>query len=130
MEERRPTVEEVLFLHSVALGTHGGAEGLRDVGALEAAVERPWGASFGQEHFASVWDRAAALTESIIKRHPFVDGNKRTGVFAGARLLDLAGYGLEAEDEELVRLALRVAGAGMAVEEISQWFMDHTEAKE
>jgi death-on-curing protein len=130
VEERRPTVEEVLFLHSVALGTHGGAEGLRDGGALEAAVERPWGASFGQEHFASVWDRAAALTESIIKRHPFVDGNKRTGVFAGARLLDLAGYELESEDEELVRLALRVAGEGMAVEEVSQWFVDHTAAKE
>ncbi|CAN5806800.1 type II toxin-antitoxin system death-on-curing family toxin [soil metagenome] len=130
MEERRPTVEEVLFLHSVALGTHGGAEGLRDVGALEAAVQRPWGASFGLAHFTSVWDRAAALTESIIKRHPFVDGNKRTGVFAGARLLDLAGYELESEDEELVRLALRVAGEGMAVEEVSQWFVDHTAPKE
>lgn len=128
--ERRPTVEEVLFLHSVALGTHGGAEGLRDAGALEAAVERPWGGSFGQAHFESVWDKAAALMESIIKRHPFVDGNKRTGVFAGARLLDLGGYELQAEDEELVELALRIAGEGMKIEEISQWFADHTTEKQ
>lgn len=129
MEERRPTVEEVLFLHSVAIGTHGGAEGLRDGGALEAAVARPWGASFGQAHFTSVWDKAAALAESIIKRHPFADGNKRTGVFAAAWLLDLAGYELRATDEELVRLALRVAEGGMEVEEISGWFAGHTAAK-
>lgn len=130
MEERRPTVEEVLFLHSVAIGTHGGAEGLRDVGALEAAVERPWGTSFGRAHFTSVWDKAAALAESIINRHPFVDGNKRTGVFAAARLLDLVGYELRATDEELVELALRVAEEGMELEEISQWFVGHTAAKE
>lgn len=130
MEGVRPTVEEVLFLHSVVIGTHGGSEGVRNVGALEAAVHRPWGASFGQEHFESVWSKAAALMESIIKRHPFVDGNKRTGVFAGARLLDLAGYELIATDEELVRLAVRVAEGQVDIEEISRWFADHAAAKE
>ena len=117
-------------MHSVALGTHGGAEGLRDGGALEAAVQRPWGVSFGQAHFEGVWDKAAALLESIIKRHPFVDGNKRTGVFAGARLLDLAGYDLKATNEELVGLALRIAEGEIEVEGISRWFSDHTVAKE
>ncbi|WP_047865029.1 type II toxin-antitoxin system death-on-curing family toxin [Rubrobacter aplysinae] len=130
MEGVRPTVGEVLFLHSVVIGTHGGSEGVRDVGALEAAVHRPWGASFGREHFESAWSRAAALTESIIKRHPFVDGNKRTGVFAGVRLLDLAGYELVATDEELVRLAVGVAERKMDIEKISQWFADHTAANQ
>lgn len=129
MQDRRPTVEEVLFLHSVVIGTHGGAEGIRDSGALEAAIQRPWGASFGQEHFRSVFDKAAALAESIIKRHPFGDGNKRTGVFAAARLLDLAGYELVAADEELVRLALRIAEGKMEIEEISRWCALHTTAK-
>lgn len=114
----------------MALDIHGGAEGLRDGGALEAAVQRPWGASFGQAHFEGVWDKAAALVESIIKRHPFVDGNKRTGVFAGARLLDLEGYDLRATSEELVGLALRIAEVEMGVEEISRWFYEHTIAKE
>ena len=74
-----PDVNDLLFMHAALVKQYGGSSGVRDAGALEAAVARPWGASFGAEHFPTHFDKAAALCESIIKRHPFVDGNKRTG---------------------------------------------------
>ena len=71
--------------------------GVRDEESLLAAIERPWQASFGREHFASPFEKAAALMESIIRRHPFVDGNKRTAMASASYLLSTFGYEVEAE---------------------------------
>jgi len=105
----RPTVENVLFLHTVAIETFGGSEGVRDLESLRAAVARPWGSSFGQDHFSTPFENAAALAESLIRRHPFIDGNKRTAMYAAAYLLGTLGYELEAEQAELEDFAVDVA---------------------
>ena len=97
----RPSVENVLFLHTVAIEAFGGSEGVRNLESLRAAVTRLWGSSFGRDHFPTPFDTAAALAESIIRRHPFVDGNKRTAAYAAAYLLDTLGYELEAEPKDL-----------------------------
>lgn len=92
----RPSVENVLFLHTVAIEAFGGSEGVRDLESLRAAATWPWGSSFGRDHFPTPFDKAAALAESIIiRRHPFVDGNKRTAAYAAAYLLDTLGYELQ-----------------------------------
>lgn len=96
----RPSVENVLFLHTVAIEAFGGSEGVRDLESLRAAATWPWGSSFGRDHFPTPFDKAAVLAESIIiRRHPFVDGNKRTAAYAAAYaaayLLDTLGYELE-----------------------------------
>ena len=62
----RPSVEDVVFLHTIAVGEFGGSEEVRDVGSLRAAVARLWSSSFGQELFPTPFDKAAALAESII----------------------------------------------------------------
>lgn len=121
----RPTVEDVLFLHTVAVGEFGGSEGVRDTESLRAAVARPWGSSFGQDHFPTPLHKAAAIAESIIRRHPFVDGNKRTAVYAAAYLLENAGYTLEAEQQELEDFAVSVAESTLESEHIVTWFEDH-----
>ena len=64
-----------------------GSGGVRDGGTLLAATARPWQASLGYEHLASPFQKTAALMESIIRRRPFVDGNKRTGTASALYLL-------------------------------------------
>jgi death on curing protein len=123
---RKPGLPEVLFFHTASIGQYGGSEGVRDEGALLAAIKRPWQASFGREHFVSPFERAAALMESIIRRHPFVDGNKRTGTASAAYLLSTFGYEVEAEQEELEDFAVSVAVGDLEPEEIALWFEEHT----
>ena len=123
-----PTLENVLFLHTVAVEAFGGSEGLRDEESLRAAVARPWGSSFGQDHFSTTFDKAAALAESTIRRHPFVDGNKRTAMYAAAYLLSTLGYEVEAGQRELEDFAVGVAEGKLETKAISLWFEEHTTA--
>lgn len=122
----RPTAENVLFLHTVAIEAFGGSEGVRDLESLRAAVARPWGSSFGKAHFPTPSGKAAALAESIIRRHPFVDGNKRTAMYAAAYLLKTLGHELEAEQKEFEDLAVRIAEGTVGSEGIASWFERHT----
>ncbi len=121
-----PTVENVLFLHTVAVEAFGGSEGVRDLESLRAAVARPWGSSFGQDHFPTPFDKAAALAESLIWRHPFVDGNKRTAMYAAVYLLEKLGFELEADQKELEDFAVRVAVGDLETEDVALWFEEHT----
>jgi death on curing protein len=122
----RPTVENVLFLHTVAIETFGGSESVRDLESLRAAVARPWGSSFGQDHFSTPFEKAAALAESLIRRHPFIDGNKRTAMYAAAYLLETFGYALEVEQAELEDFAVDVAQGTFESDEIVTWFENHS----
>jgi death on curing protein len=115
-------VENVLFLHTVAVVAFGGSEGVRDLESLRAAVARPWGSSFGREHFPTPFDKAASLAESIIRRHPFIEGNKRTAMYAASYLLETFGHELEAEQQELEDLAVSIAVGGMGTTDIPHWF--------
>jgi len=98
---KKPGLPEVLFFHTVSVEQYGGSGGVRDKERFLAAIERPWQASFGQEHFASPFEKAAALMESIIRRQPFVDGNKRTGSASASYLLSTFGYDVDAEQRDL-----------------------------
>jgi len=118
----RPTAENVLFLHTVAVEAFGGSEGVRATESLRAAVARPWGSSLGQDHFPTPFDTAAALAESIIRRHPFVDGNKRTAMYAAAYLLETFGYELEADQQDLEDFAVSIAVGSMDTTDIAHWF--------
>ena len=115
-----------MFLHTVAVETFGGAEGVRDLESLRAAVARPWGSSFGRDHFPTPFDKAAALAESIIQRHPFVDGNKRTAMYAAAYLLETLGQELETKQKELEDFAVAIAERTIEPEGIALWFEEHT----
>ncbi len=118
-------MEDVLFLHTVAVTEFGGSAGIRDVESLRAAVARPWGSSFSQNHFPTPPRKAAAIAESIIRRHPFVDGNKRTSMYAAAYLLENLGYALEAEQQELEDFAVSIAESILEPEDIAAWFESH-----
>ena len=121
-----PTAENVLFLHTVAVEAFGGSEGVRDAESLRAAVARPWGSSFGRDHFPTPFGKAAALAESIIRRHPFIDGNKRTAMYAAAYLLETFGYVLKAEQQDLEDFAVSIAVGDMGTTDIARWLESHS----
>ncbi len=116
----------MLFLHEVAVGEFGGSGGVRDPASLEAAVTRPWQSSYGQDHFPSPFAKAAALCESVIRRHPFMDGNKRTALYAAAYLLETFGYELEVPERDLVEFAVGVAAGDVSPEDAALWFEEHS----
>jgi death-on-curing protein len=124
------TVEQVLFLHARLIEETGGRHGVRDIGLLQAAVARPQATFEGEELYPDVFSKAAALMESLVGSHPFVDGNKRTGVVAAGVFLRRNGWTLEASNPELEAFALRVAGGEVSVAEMAQWLGKHSRRDE
>lgn len=84
------TVADVLGMHAVLMQRYGGAPGLRDAGALEAALFRPQ-----TGYYEDIVAEAAALMESLAINHPFVDGNKRIAFAAADVFLRINGWRLE-----------------------------------
>lgn len=127
-QEGTVTLEDLVFIHSAAISRYGGASGIRDAGSLEAAAVRPY-ASFGREDtFPGPFAGAAALMESVIQRHPFVDGNKRTGTASAVYLLRRQSYRLAGvTNTDLIDLALSVAAHRIGIKELGGWFEDHAE---
>jgi death-on-curing protein len=103
---------DALALHDRLLALHGGAVGLRDDALLKSALARP------QQHFAytespDIVDMAAAYTGGIVRNHPFVDGNKRTGFVVGILFLELIGYRFSASEEDAAHAVLELAGGDL-----------------
>jgi len=78
------------------------------------------------EFYPTPFAKAAAIMESIIQRHPFVDGNKRTGLLAAAFSLDEAGYDLEASQQELTDVAIEVTDHLLDVDDLSRWLEERS----
>jgi death on curing protein len=74
--------EFLLRLHELSINIFGGSHGLRDEGSLESAIARPYQSFGGENLYPNPFYKAAAILESIIINHPFIDGNKRTGLLA------------------------------------------------
>ncbi len=99
---------DALVLHDRLLALHGGAAGLRDETLLKSALARP------QQRFAyagdvDLIDLAAAYTAGIVRNHPFIDGNKRTGFVVGILFLELNGCRFAASEEGAAQAVLEVA---------------------
>lgn len=97
-----------LAVHERSLLLHGGAMGIRDQGLLQSGLARPQHLAVYQED-ADLSDLAAAYTAGIVKNHPFVDGNKRTGFVVGVLFLELNGARLVASEEAATEAVLSLA---------------------
>lgn len=103
------TVDAVLELHAVQLARYGGAAGLRDRALLESAIAQPM-ASFGGEWLhPDLWTMAAAYLFHLVQNHPFIDGNKRTGLLSALVFLALNGIVLDQATPALYDLTMAVA---------------------
>lgn len=90
------SIEEALQVHELMIREFGGASGIRDKGALESALARPFATFDGEDLLQSPEEKATALIESILINHPFIDGNKRTGYVLMRLLLMEAGWDIHA----------------------------------
>jgi death on curing protein len=99
---------DAIALHSRLLALHGGAEGLRDRGLLQSALARPQ-QQYAYAETSDIVDMATAYTAGIVRNHPFVDGNKRTGFVVGILFLELNGYRFAASEEDAAQAVLKLA---------------------
>ena len=110
---------ECLLLHDMMLDQYGGCTGIRDEGLLDSALARPQ----QLHHYGTptMPEMAAAYTAGIVKNHPFLDGNKRTGFMMGAGFLERNGYELIASEAEVVIRTLALAAGEMIEADYAAW---------
>jgi len=120
------TIEEVLLLHARLIQRTGGSGGVRDLGLLDSALARPQATFGGEDLYPSLWHKAAALMHSLVKNHPFVDGNKRTALTATGLFLELNGYTLTATNEEAIDFTRQAAVGEVDVEFMAAWLESHS----
>ena len=90
------TTADALFFHKQLIERYGGAPGLRDAGALESALHRPQ-----TGYYDTLVHEAAALLESLVQNHPFVDGNKRVAFAVVDVFLRINGYSITADSKAI-----------------------------
>lgn len=111
--------EDCLSFHDKLLARFGGASGVRDRGLLASALAHP------QHLFAyekpTMCDMAAAYAHGIVKNHPFVDGNKRSGLLAATLFLEANGIRFSATEEDAVVQTLALAAGAITAEDFAAW---------
>ena len=104
--------QDALVLHDRLLALHGGAGGVRDEGLLKSALARPR-QYLAYAPAADAAHLAALYTFGIVRNHPFIDGNKRTGFVIGILFLELNGYRFTADEMDVARAVLEAASGGL-----------------
>ena len=119
-------IKEVEQIHELLIDTFGGSNGIRDLPALESALARPFQTFDNKELYLTPVDKAASLIESILKNHPFIDGNKRTGYVLARLLLLQNGQDINASEQEKYDFVINIASGKMRFEEIASWLEKHS----
>ena len=131
MKKKEPLwIEErdALAIHDRLLALHGGATGLRDRGLLESALARP------RQHHAyaktpDVVEMAALYTAGIVRNHPFVDGNKRTGFVIGVLFLELHGFDFKASEADATQAIMDLAAGRLDEAGYTAWLRENAKRK-
>jgi death-on-curing protein len=119
------SLRDVLFAHADQIARYGGDPGVRDLGLLESAIAQPQ-ATFGAAFLHDFpFEMAAAYLFHIVQNHPFVDGNKRSGVVAAVLFLELNNIGIVAPVGSIYTLTIAVANGLADKREIADFFRSH-----
>ena len=119
-----PTLQETLELHEQLIQRFGGSAGVRDLGLLESALLRPQ-----TGYYDTLSLQAAALLQSLIQNHCFIDGNKRVAFSAVAIFLRMNGYRLKVEAESGESFLINeVIQKKAPIEDIATWLETHMKA--
>ncbi|NLJ95161.1 MAG: type II toxin-antitoxin system death-on-curing family toxin [Clostridiaceae bacterium] len=100
--------EDVLKIHEMSIKKFGGSPGIRDEKLLESAISSPYQTFDGKLLYPDLIDRISRLGFNIIKNHPFIDGNKRTGINLIITSLLLEGITINVTNRELIELGLKI----------------------
>jgi death on curing protein len=115
---------DAFAIHDRLLALHGGATGLRDPGLLQSALARP------RQHYSyadasDVIEMAALYTAGIVRNHPFIDGNKRTGFVIGVLFLELHGFVFKASEEDATQAVMALAAGTLDEAGYAAWLREN-----
>jgi death-on-curing protein len=119
-------LNEVIEIHSDQIHRYGGHPGIRDIKLLKSAVSMP-AAGFGEQYLHSdIYEMAAAYLFHIVRNHPFVDGNKRTGAVVSLVFLIMNGIEINADEDSFERIVRSLAEGRIYKDSISQFFKNNS----
>ncbi|MFR1323482.1 MAG: type II toxin-antitoxin system death-on-curing family toxin [Ezakiella massiliensis] len=121
----RLSKSQIISLHKSLIEEFGGEYGIRDDNLLDLSINSPFQTFDGKELYLGPINQIVHLTYSLIKNHPFIDGNKRIGAHLMLILLELNGYYLEYSQEELIEIILSVAASTKSEEALLKWVKNH-----
>ena len=117
-------IDDVLTIHEFLIKKFGGSHGVRDLNLLKSALARPF-QTFDQDLYKTPPEKAAAIIESIVGNHPFIDGNKRIGwVLMRLFLLEI-GQDIKASQVDKYEFVISVATNKLPFQEIVDWIERH-----
>ncbi|HMO63552.1 MAG TPA: type II toxin-antitoxin system death-on-curing family toxin [Ferruginibacter sp.] len=119
------SLKEATVIHEILIDNFGGLHGIRDFGSLESALNRPLQSFDNQELYPGAINKAAALLESILVNHPFIDGNKRTGYTLVRLFLLKNEIDIKATQEEKYDFIMSVASGTSSFNSIVEWLTNH-----
>jgi death-on-curing protein len=120
--------ETLLKLHELSIIKYGGSMGIRDEGLMESAIARPYQSFGGEDLYPTVFEKAAAIAESIIINHPFIDGNKRTGYLAMLAILEEGRKDITVSNENIYQLVIDISMGVAKFELIVAWLKQNSVA--
>lgn len=119
------SIDEVITIHDRMLKIAGGREGIRDFTLIHSAIERPKATFAQKDLYPTIFTKAAAIIQSLIRSHPFNDGNKRTGYFSTLRFLNQNGYDLVTTKKEIIDFTVKIDVKRPEIEDIAFWLKKH-----
>jgi death-on-curing protein len=121
------TPADLIAIHELLMGEFGGMRGITEAGfgRLEAAAAAPQASMFGEELFAGVPSKAAALCRAIVRAHPFTDGNKRVALVALDLFLNANGCALAATNDDAYATIMALARGEMEHSALVAWVEQH-----
>ncbi len=123
-------IRDVLSIHNLLIDKFGGSKGIRDQGSLESAIHRPFATFDNQDLYPAASDKAAAILESILINHPFVDGNKRTAYVLMRLILINDGYDIAASQDEKYQMVISASKGEARFDDIKIWIEAHLKPNE
>jgi len=123
---KRLSIETVIAMHSELITQSGGLDGIRDTTMLDASINSPFHTFDGQYLYPTIQAMAAHLAFSLIKNHPFLDGNKRIGILSMLVFMDINGIPVDCTDDELITLGLGLADSSIVEPELIEWIISHS----
>jgi len=124
------TLAEIIEIHRDQINRYGGDPGIRDLGLLQSALAMPAAGFGGSFVHGDLYEMAAAYLFHIVQNHPFVDGNKRTGVVAALVFLALNDVVIEAEEDVFERVVWAVARGEADKAALAEFFREHGQVKQ
>lgn len=114
-------IKDAIHVHEVLIEKFGGTKGVRDLPLLESALSRPFQTFDQRDLYPNPIAKSAALIESILINHPFIDGNKRIGYVLMRLLLMDYGYDISASQDEKYDFVIKIAKGVYRFDNIVDW---------